>query len=145
MSAVAANPEWFDRGLTVSECELAAVTGDESDAPQLNALVPVLKRLRDAFGMEMVFIGQLRNGMLAGRQVSPDGCDPFEELYGRQLLEARTHSSLFDAVAVCSNEGIESGTLVCGVTGGDGYQAPPDSLKSVSKLLASSMRRMTCA
>lgn len=133
-------------GIMVLEGELASVTGDDTDTPQLKALVPVLNRLRGAFGMEMVFIGQLRNGILAGRDASPDDdCNPFEEAYGRELLEARCGSSQFEAVAVCSDEGVESGTLVCGVAAGDGYQPPPDSLKSVSRLLASSMRRMTRA
>ena len=135
-------------GMMVLEGELSAATGDDSDSPQLKALVPVLNRLRGAFGMEMVFIGQLSNGRLGGATVSADdGCNPFEEAYGRELLEARCGtSSLFDAVAVCSHEGIEAGTLVCGVTAGDGYQAPPDSLKSVSRLLATTMRRMSaCA
>jgi hypothetical protein len=133
-------------GLSVFEGELAAVTGDQSDIPQLDALVPVLNRLRGAFGMEMVFIGQLRNGSLCGRAALPDDdCNPFEEAYGRELLQARCGASMCDAVSVCSVEGIESGTLVCGVAAGDGYQGPPDSLKSVSRLLATSMRRMTCA
>jgi hypothetical protein len=133
-------------GLSVFEGQLAAVTGDQSDVPQLDALVPVLNRLRGAFGMEMVFIGQVRNGSLSGRQPLPDNdCDPFEAAYGRELLEARCGSSMFDAVSVCSVEGIESGTLVCGVAAGDENQGPPDSLKSVSRLLATSMRRMTCA
>jgi hypothetical protein len=108
-------------------------------------LVPVLNRLRGAFGMEMVFVGQVRNGSLSGRVALPeDDCNPVEEAYGRGLLEARCGASTFDAVSVCSFEGIESGTLVCGVAAGDGYQGPPDSLKSVSRLLATSMRRMTC-
>ena len=133
-------------GLTVLEGEFAAATGDDSDAPQLNALVPVLNRLRGAFGMEMVFVGELRNGKLTGREVLPgDGCHPFEEAYGRELLQARCGSSLFDAVPVYSREGMEAGTLICGVAAGDGLQPPPDSLKSVSRLLATSMRRMSCA
>jgi hypothetical protein len=147
MSAVAENLQWFgddlSGGMIVIEGDLAAVTGDDSDSPQLSALVPVLNRLRGAFGMEMVFIGQMRNGILAGREASPDeDCNPFEEAYGRQLLEARCGTSLFDAVSVCSHEGMEAGTLVCGVMAGDGYQPPPDSLKSVSRLLATSMRRL---
>lgn len=151
MSAIAAgNIQWFGNdlsaGLTVVEGELAAATGDDSDSAQLMTLVPVLNRLRGAFGMDMVFIGELRNGMLTGRAVSPnEGCHPFEEAYGRELLEARCGSSLFDAVPVYSSEGIEAGTLICGVTASDGHQPPPDSLKSVSRLLATSMRRMTCA
>jgi hypothetical protein len=135
-------------GMVILEGELSAATGDDSDSPQLSALVPVLNRLRGAFGMEMVFIGQLSNGKLGGAAISTnEGCNPFEEAYGRELLEARCGtSSLFDAVAVCSQEGIEAGTLVCGVTAGEGYQPPPDSLKSVSRLLATTMRRMTaCA
>ena len=131
-------------GMIVLEGELSAVTGDASDSPQLKGLVSVLNRLRGAFGMEMVFIGQLTNGRLGGGEAD-DACNPFEEAYGRELLEARCGSdSLFDAVAVCSADGIEAGTLVCGVTPGEGYQPPPDSLKSVSRLLATSMRRMTC-
>jgi hypothetical protein len=149
MSAVAEDLQRFGNdlsGMMVLEGELAAVTGDHSDAPQLKALVPVLNRLRGAFGMEMVFIGQLTNGKLGGRHASEDdGCNPFEAAYGRELLEARCGTSQFDAVAVCSQEGIEAGTLVCGVAAGDGYQPPPDSLKSVSRLLATSMRRMACA
>ncbi|HSV35187.1 MAG TPA: hypothetical protein VLI46_06500 [Ramlibacter sp.] len=149
MQAATQDLQWADNdlsGMVVLEGELAAVTGDDSDTPQLSALVPVLNRLRNAFGMEMVFIGQLRNGRLNGRQAVPDDCcNPFEAAYGRDLLEARCGTSLFDAVAVCSTEGIESGTLVCGVAAGDGHQPPPDSLKSVSRLLATSMRRMTCA
>jgi hypothetical protein len=130
-------------GMMVLEGELAAVTGDECDAPQLSALVPVLNRLRSAFGMEMVFIAQLNNGMLAARQATPDeGCNPFEEAYGRGLLEARCGTSQLDAVAVCSQAGVEAGTLVCGAAAGTGYQPPPDSLKSVSRLLATSMRRL---
>jgi hypothetical protein len=148
MSAGTEPLQWFEDslpGMSVFEGELAAVTGDASDTPLLNALVPVLNRLRGAFGMEMVFIGQVRNGSLSGRTALPDsGCDPFEEAYGRELLEARCGPSMFDAVSVRSDEGIESGTLVCGVAAGDGYQGPPDSLKSVSRLLATSMRRMTC-
>jgi hypothetical protein len=132
-------------GMIVLEGELSAATGDDSDSPQLKALVPVLNRLRGAFGMEMVFIGQLSNGRLGGAAVASDeGCNPFEEAYGRELLGARCGtSSLFDAVAVCSHDGIEAGTLVCGVTAGEGYQPPPDSLKSVSRLLATTMRRMS--
>ncbi|HSV47768.1 MAG TPA: hypothetical protein VLJ58_18410 [Ramlibacter sp.] len=149
MPAVADNTQWFGNdlsGMIVVEGELTAVTGDESESPQLKALVPVLSRLRDAFGMEMVFIGQLRNGMLTGREApEDDGCNPFEEAYGRGLLEARCGTSLFDAVPVWSRQGVEAGTLVCSVAAGVGYQPPPDSLKSVSRLLATSMRRMTCA
>ena len=131
-------------GMMVLEGELSAATGDDSDSPQLKALVPVLNRLRGAFGMEMVFIGQLTNGRLGGRKAPPDDdCNPFEEAYGRELLGARCGTSLFDAVMVRNDEGIEAGTLVCGATVGEGYQPPPDSLKSVSRLLATSMRRMT--
>ena len=128
-------------GMIVLEGELSAATGDDSDSPQLKALVPVLNRLRGAFGMEMVFIGQLTNGRLGGvRAEEDDGCNPFEEAYGRELLGARCGTSVFDAVQVRSHEGIEAGTLVCGVAAGDG--PPPDSLKSVSRLLATTMRRM---
>lgn len=143
------NLQWIENdlvGMIVFEGELTAVTGDAADDPQLQALVPVLNRLRDAFGMEMVFVGQLRSGMLTGREAPLDeDCNPFEEAYGRRLLEARCGTSLFDAVPVWSHEGIEAGTLVCSVAAGDGYQPPPDSLKSVSRLLATSMRRMTAA
>jgi hypothetical protein len=133
-------------GMIVLEGELSAATGDDSDSPQLRALVPVLKRLRCAFGMDMVFIGQLSNGRIGGGASADHLCNPFEEAYGRELLEARCGTSQFDAVAVFSQEGIEAGTLVCGVTAGAGYQPPPDSLKSVSRLLATTMRRMTaCA
>ncbi|ROZ71581.1 hypothetical protein [Ramlibacter sp. WS9] len=133
-------------GMIVLEGELSAATGDDSDSPQLKALVPVLNRLRGAFGMDMVFIGQLSNGHIGGGASSDQRCNPFEEAYGRELLEARCGTSQFDAVAVFSQEGIEAGTLVCGVTAGAGYQPPPDSLKSVSRLLATTMRRMTaCA
>ena len=148
MSAGTANLQWPRNdlsGMLVFEGELAAVTGDDSDVPQLEAMMPVLSRLRGAFGMEMVFIGELRNGVLMGRHASPDhGCNPFQEAYGRELLEARCGASILEAVSVCSQEGIESGTLVCGVVAGDGYQPPPDSLQSVSRLLATSMRRMPC-
>jgi hypothetical protein len=146
MSARTETPQWFEDslpGMSVFEGELAAVTGDASDTPLLNALVPVLNRLRGAFGMDMVFIGQVCNGNLSGRATLPDSdCDPFEAAYGRELLEARCGSSMFEAVSVRSDEGIESGTLVCGVAPGDGCQGPPASLKSVSRLLATSMRRM---
>ncbi len=149
MPAITEQPQWFENdlaGMHVLEGELAAATGDDSDCPQLSALVPVLNRLRGAFGMEMVFIGQLTNGKLGGGgSPSNDSCNPFEEAYGRELLETRCGISLFDAIAVRSAEGIEAGTLVCGVTAGDGYQLQPDSLKSVSRLLATSMRRMTDA
>ena len=141
--------QWADNdlsGMIVLEGDLAAVTGDESDSPQLSALVPVLNRLRNAFGMEMVFIGQMKDGRLNGREGAPEDCaNPFEEAYGRCLLEARCGTSLCDAVPVCDEEGIESGTLICSVAAGDGYQPPPESLRSVSRLLASSMRRMTGA
>jgi hypothetical protein len=126
-------------GMIVLDGELSAATGDDSDSSQLRALVPVLNRLRGAFGMEMVFIGQLTNGRLGGGAAA-DVCNPFEEAYGRQLLHARCGTSLFDAITVCSGDGIEAGTLVCGVTAGEG--PPPDSLKSVSRLLAGSMKRM---
>ena len=130
-------------GMMVLEGELAAATGDGSDAPQLSALVPVLHRLRSAFGMEMVFVGQLRDGALAAREVAADeDCNPFEEAYGRGLLGPVCTSGNFAAVAVCRDDGIEAGTLVCGVPDGDSYRGPPDSLKSVSRLLASSMRRI---
>ncbi|MBI2772177.1 MAG: hypothetical protein HYX47_21340 [Burkholderiales bacterium] len=150
MAAYMDNLEWFrndfSAGLTVLEGEFASVTGDDADAPQLTALVPVLHRLRAAFGMDMVFIGELRNGKLTGREVAPgDGCHPFEEAYGRELLQARCGSALFDAVPVYSREGMEAGTLICGVAARDGRQPSPDSLKSVSRLLATSMRRMACA
>ena len=130
-------------GLMVLEGELASATADGCDAPQLDALVPVLHRLRIAFGMEMAFVAQLRDGALAGREATGlDDCNPFEEAYGRGLLEPRCRDGSFAAVAVCSEDGIESGTLVCGVPAGDGaYQPPPDSLGPVSRLLASSMRR----
>jgi hypothetical protein len=148
MSAGTANLHWPRNnlsGMLVVEGELAAVTGDDSDVPQLDALKPVLNRLRGAFGMEMVFIGELRDGVLMGRHSLPNcGCNPFEEAYGRELLESRCGASLFEAMPVCSQEGIESGTLVCGVAAGEGYQPPPDSLQSVSRLLATSMRRMPC-
>ena len=144
MSAVAEQLQWFGNdiaGMIVLEGELSAATGDDSDSPQLKSLVPVLNRLRGAFGMEMVFIGQLTNGRLGGvRAEDDDGCNPFEEAYGRELLGARCGTSVFDAVQVRSHEGIEAGTLVCGVAAGDG--PPPDSLKSVSRLLATTMRRM---
>lgn len=145
MSAVAEQVQRVGNGLAgmiVLEGELSAATGDDSDSPQLKALVPVLNRLRGAFGMEMVFIGQLTNGRLGGGEAD-EGCNPFEEAYGRELLEARCGTSLFNAVTVCSGEGIEAGTLVCGVAAGDG--PPPDSLKSVSRLLATTMRRMATA
>ena len=131
-------------GMTVIEAELAAVTGDDCDEPMLDALVPVLKRLRSAFGMEMVFIGQMRQGALTGRRAAPEqGCHPFEEKYGRDLLKERCgSSSVLEAVPVCGDDGIESGTLVCGVSVTEGYQPPPDSLRSVSRLLASSMRKI---
>ncbi len=131
------------RGMMVLEGELASATGDSSDAPQLDALVPVLNRLRNAFGMEMVFVGQLWDGALAARQAAPhEDCNPFEEAYGRGLLEERCGDSAYAAVSVCRDDGVEAGTLVCGVLAGEGYQPPPDSLKSVSRLLASSMRRI---
>ena len=134
------------KGIFVLETELAAATGDDSDAPQLSALVPVLNRLRGAFGMEMIFIGQLSDGRLTGREPMPEqACNPFEEAYGRDLLRARCGTSVFDAVSVCSDDGVEAGTLVCGVAANDGYQSPPDSLRSVSRLLASSMRKMKSA
>jgi hypothetical protein len=147
MAGDAEDLQWFGNdisGMIVLEGELSAATGDDSDSPQLRALVPVLNRLRDAFGMEMVFIGQVTNGRLGGCRVTleDDGCNPFEEAYGRELLGARCGISVFDAVQVCSHEGIEAGTLVCGAAGGQGYQLPPDSLKSVSRLLATTMRRM---
>ena len=145
MSTVAEELKWSGNdlsGMIVLEGELSAATGDDSDSPQLKALVPVLNRLRGAFGMEMVFIGQLTNGRLGGGKAD-DGCNPFEEAYGRQLLGARCGTSIFDSVQVCSHEGIEAGTLVCGVAAGDG--PPPDSLKSVSRLLATTMRRMATA
>ena len=152
MSAVLDQLNWMGNddlaGLSVFEGELTAVTGDDSDSPLLKALVPVLNRLRGAFGMEMVFIGQLMNGRLSARESSAnddEGCNPFEEAYGRELLRARCANSVFASIAVCSDEGIEAGTLVCGTAAGDGYNAPPDSLKSVSRLLATSMRRMTYA
>jgi hypothetical protein len=131
-------------GLMVLEGELASATADGSDTPHLQALVPVLHRLRNAFGMEMAFVAQLRDGLLAAREATGfDDCNPFEEAFGRGLLEQRCGSAVFAAVAVCSDDGIEAGTLVCGVPAGDGgYQPPPDSLKSVSRLLASSMRRI---
>lgn len=133
-------------GMIVVEAELAAATGDSSDVPQLSALVPVLNRLRGAFGMEMAFIAQLANGRLTARAaLEQEDCNPFEAAYGRDLLQARCGSSQFDAVRVCSAEGIEAGTLVCGVAGSDSRQPPPDSLKSVSRLLATSMRRMAHA
>jgi len=139
--------QWFGNdlsGMIVLEGELSAATGDDSDSPQLRALVPVLNRLRVAFGMEMVFIGQLTNGRLGGGKAE-DRCNPFEEAYGRELLGTRCGTSVFDAVQVCSHEGIEAGTLVCGAAAGQGYQPPPDSLKSVSRLLATTMRRMATA
>jgi hypothetical protein len=129
-------------GMDVVENELAAVTGDACDAPQLSALMPVLSRLRDVFGMEMVFVGQVRDGVVAGRERQNDGCNPFEEAYGRQVLGQRCRASVFDAVTVCSMEGIESGTLVCGARDGGGTEPPPHALVSVSRLLATSMRRM---
>jgi hypothetical protein len=147
MQAVAEEVQWVESdlpGMFVLEGELAAVTGDASESPQLNALMPVLNRLRHAFGMEMVFIGQLKNGKLAARDAAPDeACNPFEEAYGRGLLEGRCGPSLCDAVSVCSDEGVEAGTLVCGVIADGGFQPPPESLKSVSRLLATSMRRAT--
>jgi hypothetical protein len=147
MQAVAEEGQWVESdlpGMFVLEGELAAVTGDASDSPQLSALMPVLNRLRHAFGMEMVFIGQLKDGKLAAREAAPDeACNPFEEAYGRDLLEGRCGTAHCDAVSVCSDEGIESGTLVCGVVADGGYQPPPDSLKSVSRLLATTMRRVT--
>jgi hypothetical protein len=150
MSVVSEQIEWLGNndlsGLMVLECELTAVTGDDSDSPMLKALVPVLNRLRGAFGMEMVFIGQLTNGKLSGRKaIEDDDCNPFEAAYGRELLEARCGHSVFDAVTVCSDDGIEAGTLVCGVSANDESELPPDSLKSVSRLLATSMRRMAYA
>ena len=150
MSVVSEQIEWLGNndlsGLMVLECELTAVTGDDSDSPMLKALVPVLNRLRGAFGMEMVFIGQLTNGKLSGRKaIEDDDCNPFEAAYGRELLEARCGHSMFDAVTVCSDDGIEAGTLVCGVSTNDECELPPDSLKSVSRLLATSMRRMAYA
>ena len=129
-------------GMIVMEGELTAATGDDSDSPQLRALVPVLNRLRGAFGMEMVFISHLTNGKLGGYGSAGEGCNPFEEAYGRQLLHARCGTSLFDAVQVRDHEGIEAGTLVCATRACDGQPLPADSLKSVSQLLATSMRRM---
>jgi hypothetical protein len=146
MQAILDEGQWpaCPSGLMVLEGELASATADGSDAPQLLALVPVLRRLRDAFGMEMAFVAQLLRGALAGREATGlDDCNPFEEAYGRGLLEQRCGSAAFAAVAVCSDDGIESGTLVCGVPASDGgWQPPPDSLKSVSRLLASAMRRI---
>lgn len=130
-------------GITVVEGELAAASGDGSTCPQLEPLVPVLHRLRTAFGMEMIFVGQLREGVLSGRAPEPgEECDPFEELYGRGLLQARCGSAAYAAAPVTREDGIAAGTLVCGVSANDGGDGPPDSLKSVSRLLAGSMRRL---
>jgi hypothetical protein len=143
MQITTSDGQWDDSGTMVLEGELAAATGDGSDVPQLSALVPVLHRLRCAFGMEMAFVGQLHDGALAARHVSAnEDCNPFEEAYGRGLLEPRCADGNFAAVAVCRDDGIEAGTLVCGMPKGDPYQGPPDSLKSVSRLLASSIRRI---
>jgi hypothetical protein len=130
-------------GITVVEAELAAASGDGSTCPQLEPLVPVLQRLRSAFGMEMIFVGQLHEGVLSGRPPGPDeACDPLEEHYGRGLLQARCGSAAYAAACVTREDGIAAGTLVCGVSANDGSEGPPDSLKSVSRLLAGSMRRL---
>lgn len=132
----------FD-GIDVVEGELAAASGDGSTCPQLEPLVAVLHRLRTAFGMEMIFVGQLREGVLSGRPPGPDEvCDPFEELYGRGLLQARCGNAAYAAAPVTRDDGIAAGTLVCGVSANDAGDGPPESLKSVSRLLAGSMRRL---
>jgi hypothetical protein len=124
----------------VIEGELAAVTADGTDCPQLQALVPVLHRIRDAFGMEFVFVGELRDGSLAARHTGELGV--FEESYARGLLQSRCGASAYAAIPVTNDEGWAAGTLVCDIPATDASSEPPSSLKSVSRLLAGAMRKL---
>lgn len=133
------------QGLSVIEAELVAVSAESSDCAQLAPLVPVLKQLRNILGVELIFVGELRGGVLTGphRAAGEASACFAETAYGRSLLQMRCGSDRYASMSVTADNGMEAGTLLCSIPIGQQHSNPPSSMKTASRLLAGRIEALT--
>lgn len=89
-----------DLGMTV-------VTADWADEARLNALRKLLRRVREAFGMDVVFVSQFLQGRRVFRHVEASEADtdwlkigqsdPLEESYCQRVVDGRLPQAIPDA------------------------------------------------
>jgi hypothetical protein len=138
--------EWSETmasAFDVVDGEFVVVTADGADQQFLSPLCALLRRVRNAFGMEAAFISEWAGGepMVHRVDFSEDAgieCDSLQSLFGTRLLGAgasEAGNASFDAVAVVTSDGVVHGTLCSrGESGGDEQQRA--ALRSVARLIA---------
>jgi hypothetical protein len=137
--------EWSERAISAFDVvarEFVVVTADGADVRAFSPLCALLRRMRNAFGMEAAFISEGSDGETVVRRRDDESdfeCDALQSLFGIRLLaedapEAEVH---FDAVPVITPDGVEHGTL-CFRFAGTGNGDAPDraTLRSVARLIA---------
>ena len=125
--------DWDDlSGLQVLDGELIETTADDAQAP-VGAL---LARVRDALGLDAVFVSQMVGGRRLIRNAACEGeSDPLEEAYCLQLVSTRATGAAVVAVPVAGADGRIYGTLGAAV----GDAAEP--LRRVARLVASTLEQ----
>ncbi|HVZ44647.1 MAG TPA: hypothetical protein VHA82_12630 [Ramlibacter sp.] len=131
--------DWDDlSGLHVLETELVATTADDMHAP----MGGLLARLRDALGLDAVFVSQTLGGQRVVREASHAAqCDPLEEAYCLQLLAGRgvRMSGAAVAMPVIGLDGRVWGTIASSAHGDDGAEP----LKRAARLVGAAIERHT--
>jgi hypothetical protein len=137
--------EWSETAASafdVVDGEFVVVTADGADQQFLSPLCALLRRVRNAFGMEAAFIAEWAYGELLVHRVdsSEDAaieCDSLQSLFGIRLLgsgASEAGDASFDAVAVVTRDGVVHGTLCSSSDSGDAQQRA--ALRSVARLIA---------
>jgi hypothetical protein len=138
--------EWSETAASafdVVDGEFVVVTADGADQQFLSPLCSLLRRVRNAFGLEAAFISEWAGGEPIVHRVdfSDDAaseCDALQSLFGTRLLGAgasEAGEASFDSVAVVTNDGVVHGTLCSRGDSGDDAQQRA-ALRSVARLIA---------
>src|SRR3569832_261890 len=96
--------------------EFVVATADSTDVNAFAQLTKLLKRVRKAFGVEAVFVGEWAAGepLVRCNRQGAQFADALQALFAERLLEAEApegYAYRYDAVPVVTSNGLEHGTL----------------------------------
>ena len=132
------------QGLEVVHAEFVAVTADDAEHAAHEAVLPILRRVRHALGLDIVFVAELLHQVPVVRQVAkgaaPARAAPGEVEHGALVLALRGDGDLsrqdYLACPVVAASGRSFGSVCCrplpGGSGGDAREA----LHSVARMIA---------
>jgi hypothetical protein len=143
-------------GMEVLHADFALASTAGAEHPAHDALVPVLRRVREAMGLEIVFVCQLLGRETVVRELprlrpadtAVAVADPQEAGYGACALQAMRAASAAQAclaLPVVSKSGRLFGTVCCPPVSRKGRVESREALRAVARMVALLLDRPAAA